>query len=162
MSKAEVIPKKHGNCKYEPWMCDKLIEVAQEGGHVAQMCRAIGVRSKDTFYRWTREHPEFGEAYEEARLISQDLLEQLLLGHATGKIKGNFNAVAMLLNNKFRQEYTRSATGGGTEINIGSINSIEHLDTDQLNKKLESKLKLLRTMEENETGDTERGDSSAS
>jgi hypothetical protein len=131
-------------------MCDELVKVAQAGGHVPAMCRAIGVRSKDTFYRWLTRYPEFNEAYEEAKLASQELLEQLLVGIATGKVKGNFNAVAMLLNNKFRKEYSRNVSGSNTEINIGAINTIEGLDDKKLDEKIKSlqaKLNLIPNQE---------------
>jgi uridine phosphorylase len=145
--------------KYEPWMCDKIIEVAAQGGHVSTMCQAIGVRSKDTFYRWAKEHKEFAEAYEEARMLSQAFYESILLAGAIGKIKNfNFNAVAMIMNNKFKDEYTRSATGSNTEINIGAINTIENMSSSELDKKIESlqrKLRLIPSKEEqsNETLD---------
>jgi hypothetical protein len=131
--------------KYEPYMCQKIIEVAEQGGHVASMCMAIGVRSKDTFYRWLKEYPEFNDAYEASKLVSQAFYENLLLAGAVGKIKNyNFNSLAMVMNNKFPDEYKRSATGSsGTEINIGSINSIEQLDSASLDKKIESLQKKL-------------------
>ena len=134
----EYIPKK---TKYEPWMSDKIVEIAQQGGHVSEMCMAIGVKSKDTFYRWVRENEEFGEAYETARLYSQAFYENLLLAGACGKIKNfNFNSLAMVMNNKFPEDYKRSATGSNTEINIGSINSLDNKELDQKIEALQDKL----------------------
>lgn len=134
----EVIKKSGRPRRYDPSMCDIILEVADNGGHVAQMCSAIGVKSKDTFYRWLRDYPEFQEAYEESKLKSQAFYENLLLAGACGKIKGfNFNSVAMIMNNKFSEEYKRGATGGSnTEINIGSINSIEQMNSKQLDEKI--------------------------
>lgn len=149
----EVISKKR-QTKYEPWMCDKILEVAEQGGHVPAMLKAIGVRSKDTFYRWLKEYPEFNEAYEASKTASQAFYEEVLLAGALGKIKGyNFNSIAMVMNNKFSDEYKRNATGSNTEINVGSINSIEHLDGKELDKKikkLQEKLNLIPTEGENE------------
>lgn len=123
---------------YEPWMAEKILEVAQDGGHVANMCLAIGIKSRDTFYRWIHEYPEFEEAYEASKLYSQAFYENLLLAVACGKIQNaNFNALAMTLNNKFPDEYKRSGTGGSnTEINIGNINSLETLSSEDLDKKI--------------------------
>lgn len=147
-----LIPKKRP--KYEEWMCDKIKEVAANGGHIPAMCSAIGVRSTTTFYKWLELHEEFKEAYEEARIISQEFYENLLLAGATGQIKGfNFHAAAMILNNKFPQDYRRSATGSNTEINIGSINSIEQLNSKELDAKiaaLQEKLQLLPKEEDDE------------
>ena len=148
----EVLPaKKIINSKYQDWMPEKIVEVAEQGGHVAEMCRAIGVRSRDTFYRWLDEFPEFREAYEESKLVSQAFYENLLLAGACGRIKNfNFNSIAMILNNKFSDEYKRSANGSNTEINIGSINSIEKLDSKALDAKIEAlqhKLQILNPSE---------------
>lgn len=133
--------------KYDPKMCDKMIAVAEQGGHIPAILKAIGVRSKDTFYRWLRDYKEFNEAYEASKLASQAFYEEVLLAGALGKIKGyNFNSIAMVMNNKFSDEYKRSATGSNTEVNIGSINSIENLNSEQLDKKiqrLQEKLNLI-------------------
>jgi hypothetical protein len=133
--------------RYEPWMADKIIEVAENGGHVSAMCKAIGIRSRDTFYRWLKEYPELNEAYEKSKTVSQAFYEEVLLAGALGKIKNyNFNSIAMILNNKFGDEYKRSASGSSTEINIGSINSIEQLTSQELDKKiaqLQKKLNLV-------------------
>lgn len=147
----EVLPIRKKQTKYEPWMCDVIVEVANQGGHVAQMCVAIGVNSRDTFYRWLELYPEFKEAYESASISSLAFYEQLMLAGGVGKIKNfNFNAIAMIMNNKYRGEYTRG-TGNGTEINIGSINTLSHLDENMLNKKIEAiqqKLQHLNSAEE--------------
>ena len=144
----EVLPKEKHATKYRPEMCDTIIQVAREGGHVAGMCLAIGIRSRDTFYRWLDEYPEFNEAYQEARLQSQAFYENVLIAGACGKIdKFNFNAIAMIMNNKFPEDFKRGVSGGSnTEINIGSINSIEKLDSDALDAqiaKLQKKLNLV-------------------
>lgn len=119
---------------FEPWMCEKIKDIAgTPGGCVAKMCLAIGVRSRDTFYRWLNLYPEFKEAYEEARLIRLSKLEELLDGMATGQVKGDFKAVAMSLNNQFREDYSRSGTGG-TEITINQIGS---MSSDELNSRID-------------------------
>ena len=137
--------------KYSPDMCKKIIEVAEQGGHVPAMLQAIGVRSKDTFYRWLREYPEFKEAYEASKLASQAFYEEVLLAGALGKIKNyNFNSIAMVMNNKFGDEYKRSATGSNTEVNIGSINSIENMDGKELDKRIQQLQKKLNLIPKEE------------
>lgn len=146
----EVLPKLR-RTKYYPDMCDTILDIAQEGGHVSQMCVKLGI-SKDTFYRWLDRYDEFSEAYAQSKLISQAVHEEMLLAGAMGRIKNfNFNAMAMLMNNKFPQDYKRSATGSNTEINIGSINSIEKMDAKDLDAKIEQlqeKLGLAHSEEE--------------
>ena len=142
--------------KYDPSMCQTILNVAEQGGHVPAMMKAIGILSKDTFYRWLREYPEFNEAYEASKVASQAFYEEILLAGAIGKIKNfNFNALAMTMNNKFQDDYKRSATGNNTEINVGSINSIEHLDSKELDKKiakLQEKLNLIPQMDTKDDG----------
>ncbi len=129
-------PKKRGvQTKYKPEFCHIVIEVAQEGGHVAQMCQKMGIRSRETFYQWTRKHPEFAEAYEESRIHSQAFYENLLLAGTLGQIKNfNFSGLAMIMNAKFSNEYKRP--GSQTDITIGQINNIDKLDIPQLDAKI--------------------------
>lgn len=140
MTEIEILPKRGAPTKYKKEMGDVLLNVAEQGGHVAQMCVALGIRSKDTFYEWVDKYPEFKKAYEEAKLVSQAFWENILLMGSLGKIKGfNFNSVAMIMNNKFSEEYKRSATGSNTEINIGAItNNTLELSQEELDAKLES------------------------
>lgn len=134
--------------KYEPWMCEKIIEVAQKGGKVAAMCKAIGLYSRDTFYRWLKEYPDFNTAYEIAKLEGNALADEILLAGATGKVKIDMKALNVLLRTYHKKEYDLedSKSRSTTEINIGSINSIEHLDPKSLDskiKKLQQKLNLI-------------------
>ena len=152
----EILPKKGRPSKYQTWMGDKIKEVASQGGHVAEMCVAIDVKSYETFYRWVDEHPEFKTAYNEAKLLSQAFYENLLLAGACGKVKGfNFNALAMVLNNKFPDQYKRNVSGSNTEINIGSINSIDRLDSKALDAKIEQLQKKLQLIPEDEEDESE-------
>lgn len=132
----EFIPKQRGRPHtYSPDMCEKIIKIGEEGGHVAEMCKAIGIRSRDTFYRWVREIDEFKEAYDTATLYSQAWYEKVMRAGALGQIKGfNFNAMAMTMNNKFRDDYKIGSHGASTNIEIGSINTAE-LNLDELLQK---------------------------
>lgn len=136
--KVEILPKKTRKRKYSPDMCEKIIEIAANGGHVAQMCVELGIGSKDTFYRWLNEYPEFAEAYETAKLHSQAFWESVGTMGTTGQLKG-FNATtyAIIMNNKFSEDYKRSGTGSNTEINIDnrSVN-VEQLSNEQLDQRL--------------------------
>ena len=118
------------------------------------MCKAIGIKSKDTFYRWIKEHKSFGDAYDTSKVESQAFYEDILLAGALGRIKNyNFNSLAMTMNNKFGDEYKRSATGSNTEINIGAINTIEQMSSVELDKRikqLNNKLSLI-TYDESES-----------
>lgn len=145
--------------KYERWMDDAIIDVGMKAGSVAAMCNAIRVSSKETFYRWIERYPTFKEAYNTARLHAQEVLEEMLLAGACGKIKNfNFSATAMLLNNKFPDDYKRgTGSGGSTEINIGAINSIEGLDNKELDQKIEKLQRTLGLTQDREKVSVEEG-----
>lgn len=126
-------------------MCNTIIQVAKEGGHQAAMLVALDIRSKDTFNRWCKEFPEFGEAYEWSKVVSRAKWEDIGYKGATGQID-HFSAstYAIIMNNKFGDEYKRSGTGGHTEITVN--NNTLNLSAEELQKKIEqttARLKLL-------------------
>lgn len=143
----EVIsPKRGAPSKYESWMSEKIIEIAEQGGHIAQMCVAIGVKSEDTFHRWKKEIPEFGDAYDQAKVVSKAFYENLLLRGAAGLIPGfNATAMAMIMNNKFSDDYKRNASGNGdTQINI-THNTLAISQEDQM-LQIQGKLEKLKAL----------------
>lgn len=128
--------------KYDPAMCDKVIATAAQGGHIAEMMLSIGIKSKDTWYRWQKEHPEFAEAVKDASTVSLAFHERNLLQGALGMIPGfNATAYAMIMNNKFKAEYSRSGSGG-TEITVNNLN----LTDEQMLQKIQQKYKRLKSL----------------
>lgn len=126
---------------YEPWMCDKIIQIAKKGGHIAAMCAAIGVRSESTFHLWRRDNPEFAEACACAEMHSKVFYEDLLLKCATGANKDiNIRALERILSAKFRDEY-RESSQNNTEITINNLN----LTPDQLTAKIAQKMAVLKS-----------------
>lgn len=134
--------------KYKPEFCNNIADVASQGGHIPAMMLSIGVKSKDTWYRWQREHSEFKEAVEYAELISQAYYEKLGLDACKGLIP-NFSAstYAIIVNNKFSKEYKRNPTG--TEINITTNNV--NLTPEQLQQKIAQKIEKLKSLGEDIT-----------
>lgn len=132
--------------KFEPRFCEDITEVAAAGGHIPAMMLKIGIKSKDTWYRWQREYPEFKEAVEFAEIISQAAHEEIGLKGMTGQIP-NFNSTtyALIMNNKFGKDYKRNPNGsGGTEINI--TNNTMNLTSEQVQQKIAQKLEKLKSM----------------
>lgn len=129
--------------KFEPWMCDKIIEVAAEGGHIPAMMSAINVFSKETWYRWKNDYPEFKEAVEKSEIVSQAFYEKLGLLGTMGQIK-NFSATTYMItmNNKFGDEYKRGTGGNNTEITINQV----ALSSDQLALKIAQKAEQLKML----------------
>ena len=140
----EYVPFRQGGApsKYHPEMCNIVIEVAKEEGFHAAMCVALGITEK-TFNVYRKDHPEFNDAVEYADLITLAQQEKRLQDGAAGRIeKYNFNANAMVLNNKYRHSYDRSGSGNNTEITINAIN----LTPEQINYKIAQKLEKLKSL----------------
>jgi hypothetical protein len=129
--------------KYRPEMCNIVIQVANDGGFHAAMMVACGI-GNDTFYRWKKEIPEFKEAVDQADLISLALQEAVLVDGMLGKIKNyNFNANAMILNNKWRAHYARVNSSGG-DTNIEITNNTINLSKDEIDNKIAQVLERLK------------------
>lgn len=142
----EIIPRAKSGpvCKYHPDMANTLLAIAAEGGHISEMMVALNIRSKETFYRWQNDYPEFKEAYEFSKIISQAYHEKLGREGASGKIP-NFNATAyaLIMNNKFGDEYKRGSGGGSnTEITINTLN----VDPTQRQLKIAQKIEQLKSL----------------
>ena len=148
VKEGEILQKRGRPVKFKPETCQILIDVFENGGHIAHFCREVGICEK-TFYNWVRDHEEIAQAYSTAKTISKAFYEDIGLRGMMGKIKGfNFNSWAMIMNNKFKDEYSRALTGPSTEINIGTLNSLESLDKQQLDHKIELLQKKLGYMSE--------------
>jgi len=135
--------KRGPESRYTPDMCDRILKIASEGGHTAKMMMELGIASKETFYRWQNENPEFKEAYALSKLVSQAYYEELGLQGAIGEIP-NFNAstYALIMNNKFSDEYKRSGSGSHTEITVNTLN----LSPEQIENKIAQKLERLKSL----------------
>lgn len=60
-------PKKIGRpSKYDPALCDKVVELGRQGKSVEQISSALGFHYKTLLY-WSETHPEFLEAMELAK-----------------------------------------------------------------------------------------------
>jgi len=137
-----VIEEKATKAKYTPDMCDKIIAVASKGGHIPAMMMAIGVKSKDTWYRWIKDYPEFKEAVEFAKISNQAFMEDIGMRAIVGTIP-NFNSptYALVMHNKFKEDYKRD-TGGGDHVEV-TINNL-NLTSEEISLKIAQKLQKLK------------------
>lgn len=55
--------------KYDPAMCERIVECGAQGAGMAEMAAAIGV-CRDTVNEWVKQHPEFSAAITRARELS--------------------------------------------------------------------------------------------
>lgn len=133
--------KKGPKEKYDPSFCDLILEVASvKGQYQSAMLLEIGRKmykgknrpiSPTTFNKWCKEYPEFGEAWQLSKIISQAITEQTLMAVGTGDIKGNYKALELLARTKHNNEYKADpAKDGNTTIN--NHLTIESLSIDDL------------------------------
>lgn len=117
---------------YDPLFCEKIIDLAGKGAFVAEMCMELGIRSRDTFYRWVKEYPEFGRAYETAQLYGQAFYEKQGRMMISGEVKGNHSVWTTVMQNRYSDEYKRPQAE--TNIHINQINNIAQLSSEELDK----------------------------
>lgn len=144
MEEVEIIQTRRGPIeKYAPSYCETVIEIASQGGHVSKMLMALKI-SRDTFYRWQKTHPDFKEACEYSKEISQAFYEELGLRGILGEIeKFNSMTYALIMNNKFGAEYKRGTGGGSnTEVTINQNNL--SLTSEEIQTKITQKLEKLK------------------
>lgn len=136
------IVKPGPECKYKPEYCQIIQDIASQGGHIAAMRWGCGGISKDTWYRWKDEIPEFKEAIEKAKLISQVYWEELGHRGIKGEVKF-FNAptYALMMQSKFEEDYKR---GTSTEVNI--TNNTLTLTSEEVQERIEQKLEKLKSL----------------
>ena len=89
--------------KFEPKMCDVIIDMGKEGASQKMMWSQLGI-SKQTAETWKKKHAEFAEALDIALVHAQSYWETQLLANVENK---NFNSrlVEIALRGQFQQDY---------------------------------------------------------
>lgn len=98
--------KKRGRpTKYDPKMCDKVIECGKEGMSKCEMALELDI-AYDTFDRWQNERQDFSEAVKAAMRHSQAWWERNGRMATFGGVDG-FNATSYIFNmkNRFRADW---------------------------------------------------------
>ena len=132
--------------EYDPKFCQTILEVATSGQWVPAMALALGCVPK-TIYNWAEKHPEFKEAFEKARVISQGSMEKFgLMGMAGELPKFNYKVWKDIMINRFPGEYTFSEDSKKGDTNI-TLNTLQVLPDDKLNSKIESLTKMINQAE---------------
>jgi hypothetical protein len=99
-------PAKRGRpSKYDPGMCDRVLELGDEGKSKAQICKGLGI-SWGSFVNYQNQHPEFLTAIKEAEKLAQAWWEDRGQAGITAGV-GGFNATAYIfqMKNRFRDDY---------------------------------------------------------
>lgn len=88
--------------KYDPALCEKVIELGKEGYSKAQICARIDICC-DTLSRWVKEYPDFSEAIKKANYFAQSWWEdKARQGLFTEKDGPFFNSTLWYMNMKNR------------------------------------------------------------
>lgn len=89
--------------KYDPAMCQTMIELGKEGASQKIMWSVLGI-SKATAESYKKKHPEFAEALDLALVHSQAYWERLMLSNVDNK---NFNTrmVEIAVRGQFGETY---------------------------------------------------------
>lgn len=143
-----ILPRPPRNYGFKPEFITTILEVAASGGWVPQMALACGV-SKSCIYKWRDAHPEFGEAFETARVMVEALLNKIIMAGMTGELpKFNYAAAKDKLNQICPGEY-KFFEGTGRN-NIGTnitVNNLQVLPDDQLNNKIAALTGMVKQFE---------------
>jgi hypothetical protein len=123
--------------QYDPAFCEIVVRIAEDGGKVNQQMKAIGVKSKDTYYRWQKEFSEFKEACEEAKIACAAFYENLNYMSATGQIKSSDKAIERGL--KTSDPETYGNIDGNTKITVESVKTLSDEEIEKRIKALEAK-----------------------
>jgi len=97
------VAAKKPTSKYDPAMCDRMIELGKLGASQKMMWSDIGI-SKTTADDYKKKYPEFAEALDLALVHSQAYWERLMLENAENK---NFNTrmVEVAVRGQFQDTY---------------------------------------------------------
>lgn len=95
--------KKSVASKYDPAMCQTMIEMGKQGASQKMIWSQLGI-SKATAASYKEKHPEFAEALDLALVHSQSYWESMLLANLDNK---NFNSrlAEIALRGQFASDY---------------------------------------------------------
>lgn len=108
------------NKKYDPKFCEMLIAHGRKGLDFESFAAEIGV-SRTTLYDWEKKFEEFEEAKELAMNHRRLLIQKLLIGQSSGKIK-NGSAASLIYTAKnilgWKDTITQEVSNDSGDLNI--------------------------------------------
>ena len=82
--------------KYKPEYCDMLKDAGRKGEFIEKFILDWDI-SKETLYKWAKEHPDFSDAYKQYKRGMEHWHKRLFQNLAIGKLpKGNVTAAIWL------------------------------------------------------------------
>lgn len=143
--------------EFKPEYCDLIRAFRARGYSISAFCSYVSI-SRDSFYRWKHEYPEFKEAADISDNDSEFYFEKKSHDIIEGEIDANAQQVALLKEERSRQHgVLKEKDSGKTEINIGSMNVLQNLSGEELQKKIEAKMKLLNLVKDTTDPDVTNG-----
>ena len=144
-SKQEYIPKKKVGrpTKYNKDYGPKVIDLMEQGKSIVACCKELRI-SRDTFYRWLKEHDDFRESVQEGLTYSEAWWEELGLAGMLGQID-KFNPTMYIhrVNTQFKWQ---QESNPGQTVNIENlqINTLSEKELDKQIENLTQKIKLIK------------------
>lgn len=91
--------------KYDPAMCETVIELGAKGASRAEIAMELGIHW-DTFHEWQKQHPAFSDAIKRAMQLAQGWWEKK--GREATFASEGFNATSYIfqMKNRFRDEWS--------------------------------------------------------
>lgn len=116
--------------KYDPKMCDTVIECGKEGMGRCEIAMKLGIHFS-TLQDWEENIKEFSEALKESRRLSQAVWEEHNRKVAFGKADTNAAIMIFNMKNRFPDDWKdkreEERTGSVTNIIVGSTDDAKAL-----------------------------------
>jgi transcriptional regulator with XRE-family HTH domain len=96
-------PKRGRPTKYDPAMCDLVLDLGEAGKSRAQIARTLGI-SRQTMSDWEKKHPDFLDATAHARDLALAWWEDAGQDGINNK-QFNGHAYSFQMKNRFRDDY---------------------------------------------------------
>ena len=114
---------------YKKQMAEKLPQMFENGESVIEVCANMGI-SRDTFYRWCKEHKAFNEAYQTGLELSQAWWEKLGRAGSLGTQK--INAATWIFNMKNRFKWhDRSQIEADSNVMLSQVTFVDDLGVNE-------------------------------
>ena len=120
--------------EYKPEYCKELLDLGEKEILSKSMIAYHFRKSRTTIYKWMKDNPEFNDAVNTVLAWGQGQYEKLLVRGMKKEIKMDSTVAAIYGNNVCG--YRNGKEDGGNTINIGNMNVLQALSTDELLKKV--------------------------
>jgi transposase-like protein len=118
--------------KYKPEYAEKLLEFMATGASVMEAAAKLKI-SRDTLYRWAKEHTEFGDALQAGKEWSEAKNAEIIKAIALGQIqKASVPAYQMYMRNTAGWDKYAESGGVTQNISIGQMNLLQQKSVDEL------------------------------